>query len=155
MHAGADANAPFPRSHSSSHPLLLRPQCHLKFYALVCGSLAREQPELLEHRSVSWRPAPPRTPRWAPAWASLRELGSEIENNLALMVRLVYHNQSISALALSQHMAMALGWDWTQGPSAHLTALGGGFAPCWDQVALLATMLDADAPNPGTSGSGF
>lgn len=69
------------------------------------------------------------------------------------MVRLVYHNQSISALALSQHMAMALGWDWTQGPAAHLTALGDGFAPCWDQVALLATMLDADAPNPGTNGS--
>ena len=74
-----------------------------------------------------------------------------MENNLALMVRLLHHNQSVTALALSQHMAKALGWDW-QGRGAHLTALGGGFAPCWDQVALLATMLDADAPDPGKLG---
>ncbi len=124
-------------------------QCRLKFYALVCGALAREEPDLLlKPRRASWRPAPPRQPRWAPAWASLRELGAEIENNLALMTRLLHHSQSLSALALSQHMAKALGWDW-QGQGAHLTALGGGFAPCWGQVALLATMLDADAPDPG------
>lgn len=88
-------------------------------------------------------------PRWAPAWASLRELGSEIENNLALLVTWVYHNQTVPALALSQHMALVLGWDWSGGAATHLTAVGGGFAPCWDEVALLATMLDPAAPNPG------
>ncbi len=117
------------------------PQCHLKLYALVCGALAREQPALLEPQSG--RPAAPHMPNWDLTWHSMREMAAEIENNLALIVRLLHHNQSISALALSQHIAKALGWDWTR--AAHLTALGGGFAPCWDQVALLATMLDPEA----------
>ncbi len=126
-------------------------QCHLKFYALLCSTLAREQPELLEPQpeSASRRPAPPRMPSWPCAGVSLRELGLEVENSLAHIASLLHHNQPLSALALSLHMAKALGWEWVRGPAAHLTALSGGAAPCWDQVALLSTMLDPLVPPTG------
>lgn len=123
-------------------------QCHMKFYALVCDVLARERPNLLKSHIANRQPGPPRQPRWAAAeWASPREFVVEIENNLALVVRLLHHNQTVAALGLSQHIAAALGWDW-QGQAAHLTALGGGFAPCWDEMTLLAT-LTYDAVSVG------
>lgn len=138
---------PLPSAPPSS--LLASLQCHLKFYALVCGALVRAQADLVQPRGPSWWPAPPRSPKWAPAWASLRELGAEIENNLALTVHLLHHNQTVAALALSQHMSLALGWEWSQGGAAHLTTAGGGFAPCWDEIAVMATLLDPEAPNQG------
>lgn len=156
----ASRHATFPPSLRSPSSLPASMQCHLKFYALVCGAIARAQPRLLEPLGplvARTSPAPPHAPKWTRSWSSLLDLGADLENNLAVVVHLLHQNQPVTALALvrwmSSGMALDLGWEWQQGVAAHLTAAGSGFAPCWDEVAVMATLLLTNTTRPGAEGS--
>ena len=102
-------------------------QCQLYHHALVTDFL------LQGHRALLRRGQPSN---------GAMTLGQHMAVGLLRVLAALAHNRTFAALRESTALGAALGWRWD---GTHLTALGHGARPCWDQVSLLRVLMHEQA----------
>ena len=110
-------------------------------YGLLTRFLVQSRPELLLQRHN--RLADSAGTASHPAGSNPNQsLGQHLSTSLLHVLLHLQHNRTFAALRQSAALAEQLGWRWS---GTHLTALGHGHQPCWDQLALLRVFMHEKA----------